>query len=58
MYAVADRNLWAMQHADCTAEPHITSLEEARFVLATHAGHSGCAPFAAAHAYSFGRQGH
>ncbi|MBF6301566.1 hypothetical protein IU459_29100 [Nocardia amamiensis] len=60
MDTVADRNRWAIQHADCgVAEPYITSIEQARFILATHAGHGArCLQYIAAMAYSFGQQEH
>jgi hypothetical protein len=54
---VLDRNPWAIQHADCTIEPYLMSLEQARFILTTHVGHGGtCMEYLAAMACSFGQQ--
>lgn len=52
---IRSRERWALQHQFCADEPRISSIDQARYVLAVHAGHGPtCMQTLAAGAYITG----
>ncbi|WP_043673534.1 hypothetical protein [Nocardia vulneris] len=55
---IASRQRWDLQHRFCGDESAPASLDEARYVMTTHAAHGpACLQYLAAEAYSGGCRG-